>query len=122
MYEYRARVLKVVDGDTIDFEIDVGFHLRLSMRIRLRGVDTPEVRGPSREQGLAAAAFVRSQLPVDSTVLVQTHKIGKYGRYIADVRYLPGVAEPEVEALRSQGLNLADELLERDMARAIDPN
>lgn len=120
MYEYRAQVIRVVDGDTIDFEIDVGFHISLRMRVRLRGVDTPEVRGPSRPQGLESAAFVREQLPEGRWVLLQTYKIGKFGRYIADVRYLPDAVEPEIEELRARGLNLADELLERGLAVTID--
>jgi len=109
-----------VDGDTIDFQVDVGFYVSLRMRVRLRGVDTPEVRGESREEGLVAAAFVRERLPEGSEVLLQTYKISKYGGYIADVRYVASATSPELEALRTQGIDLSDELLRHGMAQKID--
>jgi len=53
LYYYRARVTKVYDGDTITVDIDLGFHVGLkSEKIRLYRIDTPEVRGPEREQVL----------------------------------------------------------------------
>ena len=51
MYEYKCRVIKVVDGDTIDVDIDLGFNITLSnQRIRLQGVDTPESRTRDLEE------------------------------------------------------------------------
>ncbi|MCA9693084.1 MAG: hypothetical protein R3A51_11295 [Nannocystaceae bacterium] len=120
MYEYRARVQRVIDGDTFDFDVDVGFYISLRMRVRLRGVNTPELRGDERERGLAAKEFVVEQLPVGSYALIRTAKIGKYGRYIADVRYLPGTPDASVEALQADGVDLAQALLKRKLAAPID--
>lgn len=70
MHEYNATVINVVDGDTVDclvtVEIDVGFGVsatfRTPHRVRLGGVNCPEVHGPSKEAGLAAAAYTREHL------------------------------------------------------------
>ena len=61
MYEYRCRVIKVVDGDTIDVDIDLGFNITLSnQRIRLQGVDTPESRTRDLEE--KSLAYLRKKL------------------------------------------------------------
>ena len=44
MYEYKAKLLRVIDGDTVDCVIDLGFNVRLKERVRLKGIDTPETR------------------------------------------------------------------------------
>ncbi len=90
MYEYRAKVLDVVDGDTLRVEVDLGLDIRHRITLRLFGVDTPEVRGEEREAGLAAKAFVEAWLPADRVVIIQTvkDKREKYGRYLAAV-YIP---------------------------------
>lgn len=116
MYQYIAVVDRVVDGDTYDLVIDVGFYIKLTARIRLRGVNTPEVRGEEREAGLAAKVFVEARLPPGQRVLVDTYKVGKFGRYIADVRYLPGIPEATTDELRRGGVDLAAELLRAGIA------
>ena len=74
MYQYNCKIVKVVDGDTVDVDIDLGFDVWLKkQRIRLYGVDTPESRTRDLEEkkyGLAAKAFVESYLPVGSMTLV----------------------------------------------------
>jgi len=62
VYEYNAYVNRVIDGDTIECSVDLGFHIQLTVRFRLLGIDCPEVRGPTRDAGLAAAAYTRSRL------------------------------------------------------------
>lgn len=88
-YEYRASLRRVVDGDTIDLDIDLGFELRCVTRVRLLGVDTPEVVGASKLAGLAARGFVQAWFDArDGEVLVRTHKPKlreKYGRWLAEV-------------------------------------
>jgi micrococcal nuclease len=60
MYIYPCKVLNVVDGDTIDIELDLGFHIKMKERVRLIGVDTPEVFGPNAEPaGLVASQFTK---------------------------------------------------------------
>ena len=53
MYEYKAKLLRVIDGDTIDCVIDLGFNVRLKERIRLKGIDTPETRTRDLEEKIA---------------------------------------------------------------------
>lgn len=116
MYRYRAIVQRVVDGDTYDLVIDVGFYMTLTTRVRLRGVDTPEVRGESRAAGLVASAWVKERLPEGCAVLVRTYKMGKFGRYIADVYYVPGAPDATAERLEAEGIDLAGALLAAGMA------
>ena len=90
MYEYNSRVIKVVDGDTVDVDIDLGFDIILSnQRIRLAGIDTPESRTRDLEEkkfGLLAKEMVESYCPVGSTVTLRTSKDerGKFGRILGD--------------------------------------
>jgi len=90
MYEYNAKIIKVVDGDTVDVDIDLGFNMILSkQRIRLKGVDTPETRTRDLEEkkyGLLAKEFVKSFLKKGETYKLTTSKDGKgkYGRILGD--------------------------------------
>ena len=93
MYEYTCIIERVVDGDTIDVFIDLGFSLWIRERVRLHGIDTPETRTKDlREKkfGLMAKARVEELLPVDSEQTILTFKnTGKFGRILADF-VLPG--------------------------------
>lgn len=90
MYEYRSKVIKIIDGDTVDVDIDLGFDVVLSnQRIRLKGVDTPESRTSDKEEkkyGLLAKRFVESYLTVGNYYTLTTTKDaeGKYGRILGD--------------------------------------
>ena len=90
MYEYKGNVIRVVDGDTIDVILDLGFDITQKIRIRLKGIDTPETYRPScdeeKKHGLAAKQFVIDNI-YNKSVIVQTYKDhkGKYGRYLADI-------------------------------------
>ena len=86
VYIYRVvEVVKVVDGDTIDVLLDVGFHTYLQKRLRFLKIDTWEVRGEEREQGLVAKARLIELLDESDAVYVQTvmDARGKYGRVLA---------------------------------------
>lgn len=100
MYTYKAQVLNVVDGDTIDVIIDLGFKLTMQQRLRLARVDTPE-RG--REGYDEAKSFVQSMVG-NKLVTVQTKKVSKWGYYLAEVH-------------DDLGKNLSDELLKKELAR-----
>ena len=88
MFEYKCKIIKVVDGDTADVDIDLGFGVWLKkQRIRLYGIDTPESRTRDLEEkkyGLVAKAFVLAHLPLGSTRTLTTvqDKTGKYGRIL----------------------------------------
>lgn len=88
MYEYEAVCDRVVDGDTIDVTIDLGLGVLKRERLRLLGIDAPEVRGDEREAGKEASRFLRSFIE-GRGVVVRTFKDrkGKYGRYLAVVFY-----------------------------------
>ena len=87
MYEYRAFVRKVYDGDTITCDIDLGFNMIMrNQKLRLVGINTPEVRGESRPEGLKVRDIVRSRIS-NKWVTIKTHrdKKGKYGRWLAEI-------------------------------------
>ena len=92
MYEYACKVIKVIDGDTADVDIDLGFGVWLKkQRIRFYGIDTPESRTRDLEEkkyGLAAKEYVQSYLPIGSTSTLITHKdaVGKYGRILGQFK------------------------------------
>lgn len=91
-WTYFAKVERVVDGDTIDFEVDIGFNTFKRVRTRLLGVDTHETYGVKKEseeykQGKIEANFVEEWLEDSDELFIQTEKDeqGKYGRWLARV-------------------------------------
>jgi micrococcal nuclease len=81
MFTYNATITHVVDGDTVDAFIDLGFGIHHVLRLRLNGIDTPEV---SSQAGRDARDYVRTLLEGKAVVLT-TFKPDKYGRYLADI-------------------------------------
>ena len=105
MYEYRAYVRKVYDGDTITVDIDLGFDVVLkNQKIRLVKINAPEVRGAERPEGLKVRDIVRSRIS-NKWVIIKTSqdKKGKYGRWLGEV-FEPGVEESINQWLLSEGL------------------
>jgi micrococcal nuclease len=90
MYEYNCKIRRVVDGDTVDVDIDLGFGTwRVDERIRLYGVDTPECRTRDDEEkaaGLLAKKFVENMLHVDGIYKLTTKEKGKFGRYLGTIK------------------------------------
>mgnify|MGYP000385880399 CR=1 FL=1 len=89
MYEYKALVTKVYDGDTITVDIELGFGVFFNKQtLRLAYINTPEVRGTEKEQGYISRDRVR-ELILGKEVIIKTQKDskGKYGRWIAEVFY-----------------------------------
>lgn len=90
-YIYNATVTKVYDGDTITVDFDLGFFVSMrDQTLRLYGIDTPELRGVEREQGLVVRDWLREKI-LGKKVVIKSYrdKKGKYGRWLADV-YLEG--------------------------------
>jgi len=93
MYQYQAVIQKIIDGDTYEIDIDLGLSIWVrNERIRLLGVDTPEVYGvkmgsPEWVTGNKASEFVKSVLHANDEIIVETvkDKKEKYGRYLAVV-------------------------------------
>lgn len=88
MHEYSCKILRIIDGDTVDVDIDLGFGIWMHKeRIRILGIDTPESRTRDLEEkkyGLAAKEFVGNLLPIGSTQILRTEKdkTGKFGRIL----------------------------------------
>lgn len=92
MYEYEAEIERIVDGDTVDVDIDLGLHVHVHERLRLKGIDTPEIFGVKKDSveyqaGVEARDFLGKLIPPGTRVKVRTvrDRKGKYGRYVADV-------------------------------------
>lgn len=83
-YVYRAKVIKIIDGDTIDVDLDLGFNITARKRLRFLGIDTFELRGEEKEKGILARNRLEELLS-NKEVFVQTEmdEKGKYGRVLA---------------------------------------
>ena len=96
MYEYRCKIVKIIDGDTVDVDIDLGFGVWLHKeRVRLYGIDTPESRTrdlDEKKYGLIAKDMITKFMPVDSfqTLITQKDKSGKYGRILGKFKVNDG--------------------------------
>jgi micrococcal nuclease len=118
LYYYAAHVTSVYDGDTLTVDVDLGMGVwRHNQTIRLWKVNTPEVRGPEREQGLKVRDFVRSQL-LDKQILLRTildkrgmDQTEKFGRLLGEIL---------VEDENGTVFNLNELLLQRGMALPMD--
>jgi micrococcal nuclease len=86
LYTYKAKITAVYDGDTVTALVDLGFKVNFTMKLRLLGIDTPELRGEEREEGLKVRDYVR-ELILNKDVIIKTYrdKQGKYGRYLAEI-------------------------------------
>jgi micrococcal nuclease len=95
MYEYKCKILRVVDGDTVDIDIDLGFGMWMHKeRVRMMGIDTPESRTRDKVEkkfGLASKARLKELLPVGSIAHLKTEidrrgedARGKFGRVLGD--------------------------------------
>ncbi len=111
-FVYRLKALaEVVDGDTVDLDLDLGFSLTLRQRVRLYGVDAPELRSKDHAEKARAQesqAFVSQWFALPGEVLVRTTKEEKYGRMLAD-------------CYREGAPSLCAELLERGLAQPYNP-
>lgn len=89
MYKYGAKLLRVVDGDTADVMIDLGFDTWVKARLRFKGIDTWEKRTKDlveKEKGKAASAFTQEYLEKnEGNFVIQSYGKGKYGRVLAEI-------------------------------------
>ena len=96
MYEYRCKIVKIIDGDTVDVDIDLGFGVWMHKeRIRLYGIDSPESRTrdlDEKKYGLIAKGWIEKFMPVGSmqTLITQKDKSGKFGRILGKFRVNDG--------------------------------
>lgn len=90
MYEYKAVITNVVDGDTFDMDIDLGFHIHIHERVRLLGVDTPEKFGEEKELGLimkefAEINFLGKEIIIRPTKANADINTDSFGRWLVNV-------------------------------------
>ena len=88
MYNYKITLDRVIDGDTIDAYIDLGFNVSVKKRIRFIGINTPESRTRDLEEkarGLAAKDRVKQLLEGTNTIMLNSKGIGKYGRCLGEL-------------------------------------
>ena len=88
MYTYKAKLDRVIDGDTIDVNIDLGFDINVKKRVRFTGINTPESRTRDLEEkklGLAAKDRVQSILAENDCFIIESKKLGKFGRVLGEV-------------------------------------
>jgi len=109
MYTYKAKIVDVYDGDTFTFYVDLGFDVWVKSRLRLYGVDTPEMRGPEKKEGTVVRDYVRQKI-LNKMVEITVLKKGKFGRYVAKVVY-----EEE-----GKTIDLSEDLYARGMAKKLD--
>jgi len=109
MYEYYVkRVTKVVDGDTIDVDIDLGFNITFSSRVRLAGIDTPESRTTDKVEkvlGLECKDYLKKAIDSAKSVVIKTEKLDsseKYGRILGWL-FLDGAEQSFNHALIADG-------------------
>ena len=91
MYEYACKVKRVVDGDTVDVVLDLGFDILHKCRVRLYGIDTPESRTRNLDEkarGKMAGAFLKDAIDTGKKVVIQTKlkdSRGKFGRVLGNI-------------------------------------
>ena len=110
VYEYRARLSRVVDGDTVDLEVDLGFHMKADLRFRVLDLDTPELRGGT-DESKAKARLAKERVQellssemysVDWPLVIRTRKADSFGRWLAAIW---------IEPKEGVSINLAEKLI-----------
>lgn len=106
LYTYKARVLRVVDGDTLELKIDCGFGISTIQKVRLKGIDAPEIEtvGGERVKEHLVEVFKNCTF-----IVVKTYWREKFGRFLVDIFYLPG--EISANRVAAKGIFLNQELL-----------
>ena len=111
IYTFQAKVLKVIDADTLKTGVNLGFKIIKEHKLRLRGIDAPEI---DILAGKKADAFVKERIGQCAFVVIKTYKDDKYGRYLVDVFYSIGEKDPAKVA--AEGTFLNQELLDNRLA------
>jgi micrococcal nuclease len=107
MYQYKVKkIIRVVDGDTVDLDIDLGFGVTISHRVRLKGIDAAETRTlniEEKKKGLQAKEWLVKELAKEGDWIIETTKEDKYGRILGSL-YLVGDAVTVNERMLNEGI------------------
>lgn len=108
LYYYKAIVDKVIDGDTLNLRIDLGFKIIWDVNCRLAGINTPELKSPDpilKEGAHKAKEYVETLLKAGDEITIKSKKLDKYGRPVVEVYY------------STDGIHLNTELLFQGLAK-----
>ena len=107
MYQYKIKKInRVIDGDTVDLDIDLGFNITLKQRVRLKGIDASETRTLDLEEkrkGLEAKEWLKKELSREGEWIIETTKEDKYGRILGTL-YLVGDPVTVNERMLNEGI------------------
>jgi endonuclease YncB( thermonuclease family) len=118
-YLYTVEPLRVIDGDTIDVQVDLGFEVLRRYRLRLAAVNTPEKKTPRAAE---AARYVVERLAASTMVVVQTVRVDLHGRYVAHVFYSTQQSDSQSKAeVYASGHYLNQELVQQGLAKVVTP-
>jgi len=94
LYTYRAAPVRVIDGDTIEVDIDLGFRVMIRQRLRLLGINTPELhdknielRKRATDARLFTIGWISKAMSTQWPIIIKTAKSDKYGRWLAEIYY-----------------------------------
>jgi micrococcal nuclease len=107
MYHYKIKKInKVIDGDTVDLDIDLGFNISITQRVRLKDINAPEVRTLDLEEkakGFASKEWLEKELAKPGEWIIETFKEDKYGRTLG-ILYLVGEPVTVNEKMLNEGM------------------
>ena len=112
LYTYQATVTRVIDGDTIVLNIDLGFDSWIEQKLRLRGIDAAEM---SCAEGVVVKNYVKKVCAKVGFLVCKTYKQDKYGRYLVDIFY--SLNEKDPQNVAEKGMYLNQELVDQGYAR-----
>jgi endonuclease YncB( thermonuclease family) len=117
-YLYKASIKRVIDGDTLLLDIDLGFQVIKEQRVRLNQIDAPELK---TKKGVEASEYLKELASRLETVIVKTNKIDMYGRYLGDIFYPKVENEKRLTQIEifENGIYLNEELVEKGFAKII---
>jgi micrococcal nuclease len=117
MFQYEAKVIRIIDGDTMIIDVDLGFKIHTEIDVRLARINTPEVVNYGAE-GIEdkAVAYVMQCVPPGSVCVVNISRAEKYGRWLAEIYFQPGVTDRDAIMRNPRVLN--DELMRQGLAQA----
>jgi micrococcal nuclease len=120
MYRYKAKLVRVVDGDTLDVFVDLGFNVWIKRRVRLVGIDAYESRTRNKKEkkkGLAAKARLKEVLEHEDEFNLVSHGVGKYGRCLGEIH----VTARHIKSPKYHGKSINEMLVEEGHARVLKP-
>ena len=118
MYKYKAKLIRVVDGDTVDVMVDLGFDIWVKKRLRLFGIDAYESRTRDKKEkkkGLAAKARLKQVLEGEEEFTLVSHGVGKYGRCLAVIYIIKNYIRSD----KYHGKNINKMLVEEGHAKEL---